>query len=912
MTKAEVVDTPLNANSSIDTLLITKLYIPRPRPALITRPRLSNRLTEGLTHKLILISAPPGFGKTTILSDWISQSAFPFMWVSLDSRDNESARFWIYFITAIQRLNPKIGRQAIEWLQSSSSVPMETIITSLLNEIDSFSEPFAIVLEDYHTINSISIHQNISFLLDHMPDNMHLIITSRSDPQLPLAQLRALNEMIEIRSEDLRFTSEETAAFLNQTMGLNLTGEQIASLKSRTEGWIAGLQLAAISLQGHIDSSSFISSFKGSHRFILDYLLEQVLQRQTTCVQQFLLDTSILDHFTAQMCDAVTERIDSQNILEELERANLFLVSLDDEREWYRYHHLFKDALYSRLKSTQPSRAMGLHQNAAGWFEAHGMFIDAIEHALASADWERAVRLIEQESLPVTNQNKAQTVLGWVGKLPDPSFLSHPRLLIVKALALMYIRRFDESQKCLETVEQNLTTSSESPTEKIRTILGEAAGMRSVLARLLGDIPTCVTYAHKALDQIPESSLLLRSSAHPNAALAFLISGDMRTPSEESLLISNRAVQELNYRYIKLRSFRLLGWYYALKGSLKKAAETYHQIIQVVNDPEELKNVFGSPGYYFGMGDLLLEWNDLEAAQKQIETGMKLIEGTDAVDADILFLGYQTAARLKYAYQDYKGAIEIQKEFGKLAEAYCYFPALISRCAAQQAWFELMDGNSTAANKWIEKSGLTIEDTPYYPKEAEYLVFARILIAQGKTSQAYYLLERWLEDAEMKERIRSVIAILNLQALALGAAKNIEEALKKIAKALSLAEMEGYIRIFVDEGDAMADLLILAASRAILPDYIRQIIEAFPQERKDLPRQTFDLDQPAAILVEPLSPREIEVLGLIGSGASNQTIANELVISVATVKRHISNIYGKLMVNSRTQAIAKAREIGLN
>jgi LuxR family transcriptional regulator, maltose regulon positive regulatory protein len=911
MTEAIPFSSALNASVTNEQLLVTKLHIPHPRSSLVTRPRLFNRLNEGLTHKLILISAPPGFGKTTILCDWISQSPCSFSWVSLDTNDNESSRFWTYFIAAIQRWNPKLGDQALTWLQSSPSIPIEAILTTLLNEIDAFSGSFAIVLEDYHTIDSLSIHQNLTFLIDHMPSNMHVIITSRSDPQLPLAQYRATNEMVEIRSEDLRFTSEEIDLFLNQTMGLGLTFEQIASLESRTEGWIAGLQLAALSMRGHKDHSGFISSFAGSHRFILDYLIEQVLQRQTTDIQEFLLNTSILTRFTAPLCDAITGRNDSQTILEHLDRANLFLVSLDDERIWFRYHHLFADALQSLLRSNQVPHSTELHRRAAKWYETQNMISDAIDHALLASDWEQAVRMIEQVGMPIANQKKAQTVLGWSSLLPDFAFISHPRLQIIKALAWMFIKRFDDSRNCLESVEKIILTSSDRSTDEMRVLLGETASMHSVLSRLLGNIPECVTFANKALELIPESDLLLRSSVLPNAALAFLISGDMRLGTEAALLQSNQTANRLNFRYVKLRGFRLLGWYYALKGSLKTAANTYRNINRVVNGPDELADVFGSPGYYFGMGDILIEWNDLKSAEDHIGLGLKLIKETDALDADILSLGYQSAARLKQAMGDTEGAIQILREFEQIARQNHFFTPLVTRCVARQVLLGQFRGNTTAASEWILNNGLTIDDDPYYPGEAEYLIYARYLIHQGKISQGLSLLERWLEDAELKERMRSVIEILILRSRAFKASSHFEEAIKTIAKAINHAEPEGYIRIFVDEGAEIAELLAETASRGVSPDYIHHILAAFPQDQIHLPPHSLDPTPNSTRLVDPLSRREIEVLNLINSGASNQTIAHELVISVATVKRHISNIYSKLQVTSRTQVIAKAREFGI-
>ena len=894
-----------------DHLLVTKLHVPHPRPAAVPRPRLFDRLTEGLSRKLILLSAPPGFGKTTILSEWIPLCPYPVAWISLDPRDSDSARFWTYFITALQRLNPSLGQQALAWLQPAQSMPAESAITALLNEIDARPDPLAIILEDYQAIEVSPVHGELTFLLEHMPAHMHLVITSRSDPPLPLARLRALNEVLEIRSEDLRFTPEEAAAFLNQTMGLNLMQEQIARLASRTEGWIAGLQLAAISLRGRTDSGGFIASFTGSHRFILDYLMELVLQRQPASIQDFLLQTSILDRFTAGLCDAVTGRTDSHSILEQLERANLFLVSLDDERKWFRYHHLFSDALHSLLISGHMPLAAELHQRAAIWYESHEWFVEAIDHALAGEDWERAARLIENVSLPLVSRVRAHMILGWIRALPEQLLGSRARLRVIEALALMLLLEFQASENCLQAAERTLQSETNLPPDKLHALLGEVATSRSVLARTLGDIPASVGWARKALDLLPESGLLQRSTAQTNAALEFQYTGDMRAQSESRLREANRIAQELEYDYIALRAVRLLGWFYALQGRLQQAAATYEKICQTLSGSEELAQVFGSPGYFFGMADLLVEWNALDSAEEHILQGMKAIDEA-VVDADILALGCQAETRLKQARGDFRGALQALSEFERRARARQYFAPLISRCVAQQALTELRRGNMRAAADWAAGCGLRLEDDPWYPLEIEHLVLARILTTQKKASLALQVLDRWLPEAIARERVRSVIEIQALRALALAASGNSATAIEAIRASVSLAEPQGYIRVFVDEGQPMAALLQQAVTHGMVPAYARRILAAFSAEAGPLAHAwPLHPDYGQDGLVDGLSQREVEVLHLIAEGASNQEIAAKLVISPATVKRHVSNIYSKLQVASRTQAIARARELQL-
>ena len=598
-------------------------------------------------------------------------------------------------------------------------------------------------------------------------------------------------------------------------------------------------------------------------------------------------------------------------ILEQVERANLFLLPLDTERQWFRYHRLFADALHSLLKSDKTFSLNELHRRAAEWYEANHMFTDAIGHALLAEDWELAAVLMEEVSLPVATRAKAQTILDWIGCLPVPVLFSHPRLRIRKALSLMFLKRFDEFAQSLGAVESDLETHVGLSIQDVHSLLAEAAIVRSILFRFLGDIPACVASAGRALDLVTPSDILFKSSAQPNAALGFLVSGDMRSDAEKLLLDSNYLLEAPDFHYVTIRGLRLLGWFYALKGSLRKAAATFEEVSHSINNPREFASVFGSTGYYFGMADLLLEWNDLDAAEKQLEMGIKVTEELHAVDADNLSLGYQTLARLKLARGDLDGALETLRTFETFARKYGFFSPLIDSCIARQVRIGLLSDNTPLVNDWLVGSALSTKDAPCFPRETGQLLLARVMIARGQTSPALFLLDRLLQDATTKERHRSVIGMLILRALAFRASGEQEQAIHAINSALSLAEPENYLRIFVDEGQVMVDLLEQAAARGCTPAYVKRILNAFDSDRGMHSGSHGSQELEFTGLITPISKRESEILRLIASGASNQVIADELVISIATVKRHLSNIYAKLQVTSRTQAVAKGRDLGL-
>ena len=916
-------------------LLATKMFIPPPAPALVARPRLIAQLTAGVGHALTLVSAPAGWGKTTLLSTWhadLSGRGHPLAWVSLDAGDNDPVRFWTYVLVALSTLHDGVSDTALTLLRSPHPPPMESVLTLLLNALTALPTDAVLVLDDYHVIEARPIHHAVTFLLEHLPPQLHLVIVTRFDPPLPLARLRVRRALTELRADDLRFTSQEAATFLTEVMKLPLSPGQIAALEARTEGWIAGLQLAALSAQGRPVESlgQFVDAFTGSNRYVLEYLAEEVLGQQAETTQNFLLHTSVLDRLCAPLCDALLAVEQGEGgfsfpqpanvLLEYLERANLFLTPLDDERRWFRYHHLFTDVLRSRLQQMQPRLVPELHRRASAWYEQQEMLAEAVQHALKAADFEHAADLIEQSYHAIAVRGQARMVLGWLNMLPDQLVRTRPLLCIQQADMLIHIRQLEAAEARLQDAECCL--QADMPEDQRQTILGLVAAVRAILVRYSGDFERCVALAYQALKLLPETVNFGRASAMVSAAHAYLISGDV-TPASvgllEAMLAPARASSDL---YMVLRSIALLARQQVLQGHLMKAATTYEEALRVVPEPNVLRALSGGAACYFGSGDLLCEWNKLDEASRYLMEGMDLVGGTPTVFADDLTLGHIAQARLQQARGEYGRAISTLETFAQLARQRNFVPHLVARGLAVRAWIELAQGNLASATQWAAASGLsTSDDDLSYPRECEYLILARVRIAEARSAlkghllqDALCLLDRLMQDAESKARIHSVIEILILRALALDAQGDQQGALIALKRAVMLAEPEGYVRIFLDEGEPVLTLLSkLLATGHSARGYLQTILAA-GNHRDAVPPMPASAQadlkslQP---LLDPLSERELEVLSLMADGASNAEIAEQLVLAISTVKRHVSNVFSKLSVASRTQALARAREFGL-
>jgi LuxR family transcriptional regulator, maltose regulon positive regulatory protein len=915
--------TPLSSTTSLPSLhlLKTKIIVPPARPNMVLRPRLTQRINTAMRSPFTLIVAPAGWGKTTLLTAWhaeASRSAWPLAWVSLDAGDNDPLRFWTHVIAALNTLHPGVGETPLELLYASLPPPIEDVLTPLLNALNQFPTVTVLMLDDFHYIEAQPIHNAFDYLVEHLPPKLHLVIASRSDPLLPLARLRAQGALTELRAPDLSFTVEETTAFLIEMMGLSLSAEQVVALQAHTEGWIAGLHLAALSLLDREDVAGFIAAFMGSHRYVVDYLVEEVFVRQPAEVQDFLLQTCILERLCGPLCDVEREQDDSQALLEYSERSNLFLVALDEQRQWYRYHHLFAEALRSRLQQTHPALVAELHRRASHWYEQHQLFDEAVAHTLDIPDLDYAARLIEQHGRSGDYPGQFQVLLGWLNRLPDVFVRSQPTLCIIHAVMLMRSHQLKRAAARIRDAERCL--EQEMPADQRRTILGMIAASRGSMARLLGDYERGVPLAQHALDLLPAmQETLHRRLIYPaivlTTASSYLVDGDLSPATErlvEATVASMRGQQPLP---ATLRSMANVARLHLLQGRLRQAASTLEQLLQLASGHRELQVLLNGVDYYFLLGELLREWNQLEQAEQHLEQGMDLDRGMLTAEAEMITRGYLALARLQQACRQSTRAVQTLDAFAQLARQRDFAPALVAHGAAVGAQIELVQGNLAAAIRWAEKSGLSTTDALSYPRERAYLTLARVRIAQGQAQptgsflpEALALLERLLSDAEPKARMSSVIEILLLRALALGAQGKQEEALRTLGQALALAEPEGYIRLFLDEGAPMLVLLRQASARQITPGYVMTLLEAAGEQVRPAPHHPTSR---SGQLLDSLTAREREVLRLLVDGASNQEIADQLVLSVNTVKKHIFNICSKLNVQGRTQAIAKVRTLNI-
>ncbi len=904
-------------------LLTTKLYIPPPHPNLVKRPALTERLNQALHCKLTIISAPAGFGKTTLLSEWIkthkhseTDASSKFAWLSLDEGDNNPVYFLRYLIAAIQTIHPHLGENALALLEKSGSEPSideaKLSITTLINDINTIVDPLVLILDDFHLINTSTMQRLIGFLIENLPTPLHLIIASRTELTLPLARLRLEGQLLILNTADLRFTLEEAAIFLNRVMGLSLNTSDIETLEKRTEGWVAGLQLAALSMQNRQDLSGFINAFTGSHRYILDYLAEEVLSQQPDAVRQFLLQTSLLNRMCGPLCDAITEftgepstrRIkNGQEMLAHLEQANLFIIPLDDERRWYRYHHLFLEFLRNQLEqSTEPETLTALHHRAAEWYEQNDLAPEAAGHALAMADVDRAVRLIGQRGRSILNRSEMSTLLSWIEALPREMVRVRPRLSLFHAWALVLTGQLDAVEARVQDVERALQESNQA-----LEIPGELAAIRGALAYFRREFNLAISHFEEALETLPPENLFLRGAVALSLATAHNLHGDL----DQALLAYQqaRSLHEANHNtHMTLIADLNIGLLHIERGEYHQAEACYQQALHFATDEIEAGTVSPIVGQiYVGLTQIYYLWNDLEKAASYHEKARHL--GEERQDAITKLGSHLNAALLNQAQAKLAEASDVLTE----AEQFSQQIGLSSwrvRLAALQAQLHLKQGNINEAVHWVDRAEINLtnrgyDDSAGYDEFLESIVGlarVRVAIIKNAPDEASSYLSQARGIAESRNWQGRLLEIGLLEALVQHLKNNDTQASTTLEEILILAESEQVIRLFVDEVGPVDEVLRLLRIQNIATNYIDKLLAL---RKKNITPSAVDT------LLEPLSERELEILRLIEDGLSNQQISEQLFLTVGTVKWHINNIYGKLGVRRRTQAVARARELGV-
>ena len=922
MAERPVATTSAVAETRHDVLLSTKLHTPGLRPGFVPRPRLTERLDEALGRGLVLVCAPAGYGKTALLAGWAQHYERPVAWLSLDAGDNDPARFWRHALAALDGVCPGVGERVGPLLGPPSPPSFEGLVTALVNELAARlgADEVPLVLDDYHLVGSQPVHASLGFLLEHLPPGLHPVLASRADPPLALARLRARGQLTELRDAELRFTDGEAADVLREVSGAELPGAMVTALAARTEGWAVGLQLAALSLRGQANVAEFVAAFTGSHRYVLDYLAEEVLEQQSEQVRDFLLETSVLDRLSGTLCDAVTGRAGSQALLEQVERAGLFLVPLDEVRGWWRYHHLFADLLRARLQQEQPGQSEHRHRNAAAWYDKHGLADDAIRHAVAAGEMLWAARLIEQDFDSAYNlRGEGETIQRWLSVLPADLVRSRPRLLLAQAQLRGTSGHLEDLEQLVDAAERVSATGSDEPFEPtaglaaslLVNVPAHIALERAYLAQLRGDAEATAAFSSRALAESRAGESLLICTVQGFLAVAEWLRG--RLAAAGGAFTSGVA----GWRAAGLSTHAAWGGYSLAQmqcgqGRLDAAVRTCQQALEFA----ETVGRGARPGVglaYMGLGGVAYQRNELDIALRHVTEGIPLCR--QFVYTPPLAFGLATLAWIRQATGDPAGALAAMNEAVQAGPV----PAgPLNPVPAQRARLLLAQGDVDGAARWTKENGLRAEDDPRYASEPGHLVLARVLLAQGRPGQALALLDRLYAAAVTQDRTGSVIEAGALRALALSAMGEDADAVAGLAEALALACPQGYVRVFTDEGPPMAALL----GRLIAAQRVGRVAAEVPFGCLARLQRSFDAGQAApnagrgtaAVvpgLVEPLTSRELEVLAMLAAGRPNQAIAGELVVTLDTVKKHVSHVLRKLGAANRTEAVSRARELDL-
>ncbi|MBN1220897.1 MAG: hypothetical protein JXM69_18385 [Anaerolineae bacterium] len=879
--------------------LATKLHIPPTPPSLVPRPRLIQQLNQSIQYKLLLVSAPAGYGKTTMLSDWSQRSEWPVAWVSLDGADNDPIRFWSYVITALDKLGADL--ESILDLLQATHTDSTYHLTGLINALAGISDDFVLILDDYHCIENDSIHTALTFLLDYLPAQMHLILAGRVDPPLPLARWRARGQLMELGIDDLRFSQAETQTLLQQTSNADLSAQDITLLQQCTEGWVAGLHLTALTVAGSAESStSFLNNVSGDHRYIVDYLAAEVLQQQPEPIRNFLLQTAILNHLHAGVCNAVTGRNDSRSILAQIEQRNLFLVPLDGKRQTYRYHHLFADFLRDQLQQTRPDEAPSLHRKAAAWCQQHGDVGQAINHFLSAKDFTQAVQLIEDIAEQSLIRGEMNTLLNWFKLLPEELVCARPKSCLYRAWALTHAGQLAAASQYLALVDQ----FEPSQTEGLK---GQRAAIQARLAVIRGNAAQIIDFSEQALRHLPADNLALRSEVSLDMAFACDQDPNCFEKAWQAFEEAIKASQKAGNSRTAMMASYYLAYSRRFHGQLQPAAQLCQHGLQW--SQQHASGSVSACWVYVGLGELLYEWNNLAEAADHLQHALAMAQQSGEIK--VLIYGYTTLAQLLQAQGQSDQALATLQTAENIIQK-TDITVMIERIPLDRISLWLRQGQVEHAANWVQAHGLHFN--PQEPASLGNRILIRLAMAQPRTTnkvdEAIDLLNQWRHTAQTYGQTWELIRCLNLLALVYDTLGDETKALDALEEALALAQPLGLVRTFVDEGPAMAALLQKYARRNIATHYVTQLLAAFGEDTTltVIPLLTALPTQP---LVEPLRQRELEVLQHISAGRSNKEIADEMILAVSTVKWHLKNIYGKLQVKNRTQALARARELNL-
>ena len=893
----------------VQPLLSTKLLAPTHRATLVSRRRLFEALDQSLAHKVTIVSAPAGFGKTTLVGEWIKQRNIPTAWLSLDDNDNDPIRFLLYFIKALQTINTNIGETALEILQSPQAQINEPLLITLVNEIGlAIPGETVLVVDDYHLAETPQINEIVYFLLNRLPPSLHILIVSRSDPSLPVALLRGRGELNELRQDALRFTTEEAAEFFNRVKRLQLTENQVGALVARTEGWISGLQMAAGSIQGNESIPAFIESFTSSNRYIFDYLIEEILNRQPENIQGFLLDTSILGRLTGDLCNVVTNQIDSQTTLDYLERTNLFILPLDKDRQWYRYHHLFADLLQKQLLQKHPDIIGKLHKRASLWFTKEGFSEEAITHALATKDFEFAADILEQNILVMMGRGERLSLIEkFFGKLPEEFVRSRPVLSVQQIWGMAFSGRLDEAEERFREIE------SHPGIDKNKEISGQIALIQALIANIRGDMESAILLAHQADELLPEKDVVVRGMIPYILGNGYLVTGKLNEAEQACEQIKQFGIKT-NSLWTKTVAYHRLAQIKKLRGHLKEAQALSEELLQFAALRKAEQYGFLC-GIYFELGDVLRECNNLDFARKIVTKGLNHAE-TWEIPTDLVS-GYITLARICLAQSDLEGASDAIRKAKKIREMGNIFRVTQTKLETCQVQMWLKQGSLSDASDWADEIEARLNDFDQgkdfdFVNEMEFIGLARVWIAMGikgknksDLNKAIHLLSRLANCAQESQRFYRLIEILVLQTIVFDHLGDEEKAFEVLEKSISLAQPEGCMRLFLDEGRPMQSILYRAQKKVICLPYAKILFGALNDEIGEFP------DSTSPILPERLSDREIEVLMLLPTKLTAAEMAEKLIVAKSTVDTHIKHIYSKLGVSRRMEAIQRAKEMGL-